>query len=396
MPADIGYTTALCTLQHTATHCNTLQHTATHCNTLQHSATLCNKVQLYLHRMPVDVEYTISLCTLQQKATHCNTLQITAIHCNCNTLHLHMRRKPADVKYTLHCAHCNTPAPTHTHARTHARMHTCTHNHKNVGRMQNGFWNINLAHVQRRLWRQESVRIECAHCETLQHTATYCNTLQHTAALRTTLQCTFNVGLGSRSQFVLIILTAKHCNTLHHTTTHVQRRLWRQEWIHIDDTRYKTLQYNCNILQRTFNVGFGGRSPFILIMHTTKHCNTLQHTATHCNILQRTFNVGFGDRSQFIFISFWLCTLQHTVTHCNTLQHNATDCNRLQHNTTHVQRRLWRQESIHILPSYSRIHSSTIYYTALRSCCVLCIRFCVLDKLVRICIYIYIHACMYI
>ena len=32
----------VCTLQHTATHCNTLQHTATHCNTLQHTATHCN------------------------------------------------------------------------------------------------------------------------------------------------------------------------------------------------------------------------------------------------------------------------------------------------------------------------------------------------------------------
>ena len=42
----------VCTLQHTATHCNTLQHTATHCNTLQHTATHClvsARVRLRVH-----------------------------------------------------------------------------------------------------------------------------------------------------------------------------------------------------------------------------------------------------------------------------------------------------------------------------------------------------------
>ena len=38
----------LCTLQHTASHCNTLQHTATHCNTLQHTATHWQLCTLYL------------------------------------------------------------------------------------------------------------------------------------------------------------------------------------------------------------------------------------------------------------------------------------------------------------------------------------------------------------
>ena len=53
---------SICTLQHTATHCNTLQQTATRCNTLHHTATHCN--------------------TLQHASTHCNTLQLTATHCN--------------------------------------------------------------------------------------------------------------------------------------------------------------------------------------------------------------------------------------------------------------------------------------------------------------------------
>jgi len=58
-----------------------------------------------------------------------------------------------------------------------------------------------------------------------------------------------------------------------------------------------------------------------------RHCNTLQHTATHCNTLR-------SRRRQ---------TVQHTATHCNTLQHTAThsahggdrQCNTLQHTATH-------------------------------------------------------------
>ena len=44
----------------------------------------------------------------------------------------------------------------------------------------------------------------------------------------------------------------------------------------------------------------------------TKHCHTLQHTATQCN------------------------TMQHPATHCNTLQHTASRCNTLQHTAMQV------------------------------------------------------------
>ena len=83
---------ALCTLHHTATHCNTPQHNATRCNTLQHAATSCNTLQ---HEREANIQHHRTDCNLlQHTATHCNTLQHTATHCNtlqhtathCNTL----------------------------------------------------------------------------------------------------------------------------------------------------------------------------------------------------------------------------------------------------------------------------------------------------------------------
>jgi len=74
----LQHTVAVCTLHHTATHCNTLQRTATHCNALQHTSTLCNTATHC-----IILQHTSTLCnTLQHTATHCNTLQYTATHCN--------------------------------------------------------------------------------------------------------------------------------------------------------------------------------------------------------------------------------------------------------------------------------------------------------------------------
>jgi len=47
------------------------------------------------------------------------------------------------------------------------------------------------------------------------------------------------------------------------------------------------------------------------LQHTSTHCNTRQHTATHYK------------------------TLQHTATHCNTRQHPATHWKTLQNTATH-------------------------------------------------------------
>jgi len=69
----------------------------------------------------------------------------------------------------------------------------------------------------------------------------------------------------------------RHCNTLQHTATH------------------------CN----------------------TPHCNTLQHTATHCSTWRHT-----ATRHTMLHHTARCCTtLQHVDEHCNTLQHNAQHSN---------------------------------------------------------------------
>ena len=77
---------SLCTLQHTATHCNTLQHTAAHRNTLQHTASHCNTLQHTATHCHTAMHLSIlDVCTvvlLQRTATHCSTLQHTATHGN--------------------------------------------------------------------------------------------------------------------------------------------------------------------------------------------------------------------------------------------------------------------------------------------------------------------------
>ena len=80
---------------HTASHCNTLQHTwkhsiRTHCyalqhtNTLQHAAThlktLYTCTPMYIHMCGHMIHNCI--CTLQHTASHCNTFQHTETHCN--------------------------------------------------------------------------------------------------------------------------------------------------------------------------------------------------------------------------------------------------------------------------------------------------------------------------
>ena len=62
----------------------------------------------------------------------------------------------------------------------------------------------------------------------------------------------------------------------------------------------------------------------MLTQHTAKHCNTLQHTATHQNRADSCPGL----------LQFAHNTLQHTATHCNTLQHPAPHCNKRQHTGT--------------------------------------------------------------
>ena len=69
----------------------------------------------------------------------------------------------------------------------------------------------------------------------------------------------------------------------------------------------------------------------IICMSTTRHCNTLQHTATLCNTLQHTAT----HCNTLQYTAIHCNTLQHTAIHCNTLHHTAPHCNTLQHTATH-------------------------------------------------------------
>jgi len=82
---------------------------------------------------------------------------------------------------------------------------------------------------------------------------------------------------------------------------------------------------------------------------TATHCNTLQHTATHCNttLQQQLYRIRRHIQYHAVWhiIEFLTCksrrrfnneqTLHHTATQCNTVQHSATHCNILQHTATH-------------------------------------------------------------
>ena len=127
----------------------------------------------------------------------------------------------------------------------------------------------------------------------------------------------------------MYICSGRHCNTLQHTATHCN-----------------TLVLTCAL----FQIGN-------TLQHTTTHCNTMQHTATHCNTWQHT------------------PTLQHIATHCNTLQytaeilqHTATHCTSLgtlQHATTYVHHESHRTRIV----AYSTLvqcHSRFTRYTRQR------------------------------
>jgi len=254
------------TLQHTSTHFNTLQHNATHCNTLQHAAELTVSED---HSQFVSSTALVTVCDMTHSyATHCNTLQLTATHYN-----------------TLLWVDC--------------------------------------------IWRAFAARVfDCdCHCNSLQRsaTATHCNTLQHTATRCNTLlwvDCTYHVMW--HDSFICSILqdTARYCNTLQHAATHCNTR--------------------CNILQ-----------------YTATHCSELTASQEHPQLASLTEAVTVCDmtysfsQSCYVWIRHVLCAAYEYIcdivysyaTHSTLLVHmqhtahdvfilNMTDCNTMQHTAT--------------------------------------------------------------
>jgi len=154
-----------------------------------------------------------------------------------------------------------------------------------------------------------SRRMQCTHCNALQHLArvvisfALClcvvHTRQHTATRRNALQ-----------------RAATRCNTLgydtlQHTATHGN-----------------TLQLTATHCTCHAHV----HHPSMRRTHAATHCDALQHarlryTATHCDTLQHTANVIIPSVLTFCVRCVLQYTAKHwTTTHCNTLHHTATHC----------------------------------------------------------------------
>jgi len=69
----------MCTLQHTATHCNTLQHTATHCRTVPHTTPHCNILQYNIPPIPF-LKLMQGMYTGHEPPFDMQTFQHTATH----------------------------------------------------------------------------------------------------------------------------------------------------------------------------------------------------------------------------------------------------------------------------------------------------------------------------
>ena len=130
----------------------------------------------------------------------------------------------------------------------------------------------------------------------LQYTATHRNTLQHTTDIAPCAQLQIQHIQQISNNPVLHLPPEKHCNTLQHTATH---RIPSFSPLSPKKRLYR---------ERPWHL-------------CATHCNTRQHTATHGNTRQHTATHGN--------------TRQHTATYCNTLQHTASYCNTLQHTATH-------------------------------------------------------------
>ena len=111
------------------------------------------------------------------------------------------------------------------------------------------------------------------------------------------------------------VTMTRHCNTLQHAATHCAN-----QWCTSEKQQVLLALGSATHCNRAKQ-----QAPMMrhcsTLQHTATHCNTLQHTATHCNTLQHTATHCY--------------TLRHTATHCNTLRHTATHCH------THSDKRVW-------------------------------------------------------
>ena len=143
-------------------------------------------------------------------------------------------------------------------------------------------------------------------------TLVHCSTLQHTATNTATHMCVCGSAPRQQHAFPALWCTTNHRNPLQHTATRCNTYTER----------------HCNTLQHTAT----HRNPLQI---TATHGSTRQHTATHGNTLQHTHTNSELDLvAPCVLIAVWTNThvaRQHTATHSNTQQHAATNTYSLTH-----------------------------------------------------------------
>jgi len=126
----------------------------------------------------------------------------------------------------------------------------------------------------------------------------------------------------------------KHCNTLQHIATHLYTQYIREKSIAHTSTHTAT---HCQTPQRTATHLYTQ----YICKESIVHIST--HPETHCNALQHTFMHSTCARNRSCTFQH---TLKHTATHCNTLvcavhmqgidhAYFNTNCNTLQRTATH-------------------------------------------------------------
>ena len=274
------------TVQCTSTHCNKVQDTATHCNTLQHTATRCSTSEnkrLHAPQLHTQAMGSAPHCnTLQHTATHSSTLCHTATHCTtlhhtatyCNTLQHNATQRNTVQHIRAQIIACTLIADTAMGVATHCNtlQHASTHcNTLHHTRTRSNTLENKYLHAPYLPYSSD------AYCNTLQHTATHCNSLQLTATHQVTGNCftiahTYPPLPAPSSSFPPPPLsTLTPC--LKRNTVGTPPEHWPANWFRRNRSGSSLRRFH-RALQNT---------------RITKHCNTLQHTATHCRVtLQRT------------------------------------------------------------------------------------------------------------
>jgi len=176
-------------------------------------------------------------------------------------------------------------------------------------------------------------------CSVLQCVAACCSASQCVAAccsvLQSVLQCDAVCCsvccsvLQWRNLFFIL-----HCSVLQSVLQCVLQCVYLRCVLQCD---YFTVQHTATCHTRTIGIARDSSDCNTLLQHdaATRCCNTLQYTAIHCNTqyMRLWYGKGFDNTLQqtanstaHLQHSAWDTLNYNTAKHCNTLQHTATHC----------------------------------------------------------------------